>query len=179
MPNSLKVDTRNQRGKGIRRRVEPLSRIPGNWQEFLRVDENKIELFSFLAKKAILLETECQTISTHHQYVLFKQHRDVASLAPCTHEEADTRIMLHVADAAREGHNQITVRTVDTDILVLAIATTQKLSVTELWVAFRTGKNFRYFAAHEMSIDLGPDRCYSNAHVPCSYWLRHGGLVRW
>ena len=186
IPNSLKADTRNQWGECIRRRVEPLSRIPGNCQEFLRVDENKTELFSCLANKAILLETECQIISTHHEDVLFKQHRDVASLAPCTHEEADTRIMLHVADAVREGHNQRptvrtvpTVRTIDTDILVLAIATTQKLSVTELWVTFGTGKNFRYLAAHEISIALDPDRCYSNANVPCSYWLRHGVLVRW
>ena len=78
--------------------------------------------------------------------------------------------MLHVADAVREGHNQITVRTVDTDILVLAIATAEELSVSELWVAFGTGNNFRYLAAHEMSIALGRDRCYSNAHVPCSYY---------
>lgn len=161
MPNSLKADTRSKRGKGIRRRVEPFSRIPGNWKEFLRVDENKTELFSFLANQAILLETECQIISTHHQDVLFKQPRDISSLAPCTHEEADTRIMLHVADAVREGHTKITVRTVDTDVLVLAIATAHNLSVPELWVAFGTGKNFRYLAAHEMSIALGPDRCYS------------------
>ena len=130
IPNSLKADTRNQWGECIRRLVEPLSRIPGNCQEFLGVDENKTELFSFLANKAILLETECQIINTHHQDVLFKQPRDVASLAPCTHKEADTRIMIPVADAVRKGHNQITVRTVDTDVLVLAIATAQKRSVT-------------------------------------------------
>ena len=65
MPNVLEADTRNKRGKGIRRHVEPLSRIPGDWQEFLRVEENKTELFSFLANHAILLETECQIICQH------------------------------------------------------------------------------------------------------------------
>ena len=43
--NSLKSQTRSKRGKGIRRRVEASSSLPGNWQEFLRMDANKIELF--------------------------------------------------------------------------------------------------------------------------------------
>ncbi len=32
MRDSLKADTRTKRGRGIRRRVEPSSSIPGNWQ---------------------------------------------------------------------------------------------------------------------------------------------------
>ena len=70
--------------------------------------------------------------------------------------------MLHVADSVREGHNQITVSTMDTNVLVLAIATAQKLSITELWFAFGTGKNFRYLAAHEMLChERCHDRCYA------------------
>ncbi|KAJ8372691.1 hypothetical protein AAFF_G00280200 [Aldrovandia affinis] len=41
-PDSLKAHTRKRRGKGTRRRVEPSSSIPGNWQAFLRIDENKV-----------------------------------------------------------------------------------------------------------------------------------------
>ena len=33
-------------------------------------------------------------------------------LAPCSHEEADSRVMVHVADAANK-YNSITARTVD------------------------------------------------------------------
>ena len=51
--HSLKAGTRSKRGKGIRRRVEPASQVPGNWQAFLRINDNKIELFSFLARKII------------------------------------------------------------------------------------------------------------------------------
>ena len=29
----------------------------------------------------------------------------------------------------------------------------------ELWVAFGTGKSFRFIAAHEIAYTLGPDRC--------------------
>ena len=50
---SLKAETRTRRGKGIRRRVEPSNAIPGNWQEFLRINDNKTELFSFLARQPL------------------------------------------------------------------------------------------------------------------------------
>ena len=49
-PDSLKTETRLKRGKGGNRRVEPATRVPGNWYEFLRLKENKEELFAFLAQ---------------------------------------------------------------------------------------------------------------------------------
>ena len=52
-------------------------------------------------------------------------------------------------------------RTVDTDVVVLAVASAQWLDLAELWIAFDAGKKFRFFAAHEIAIGkvLGPDRC--------------------
>ena len=41
---------------------------------------------------------------------------------PCNHEEADTRMLLHAVHAARHGHTKVVLRTVDTDVLVLAIS---------------------------------------------------------
>ena len=48
--DSLKGAAREKRGKGIRRRVESRDSIPRNWQMFLRNDDNKTELFEFLAQ---------------------------------------------------------------------------------------------------------------------------------
>jgi hypothetical protein len=48
--NILKASTRAKRGSGQRRRVSDEALIPGNWQSFLRLDENKTELFEFLAE---------------------------------------------------------------------------------------------------------------------------------
>lgn len=45
-PDSLKSCTRDKRGSGVRRRVLPDTNIPGNWQSFLGVNENKTELFN-------------------------------------------------------------------------------------------------------------------------------------
>ena len=81
------------------------------------------------------------------------QDADTDFISPCNHEEADTRVIIHAFDAARKGSQKLLIRTVDTDILVLAIAYVERLGVQELWVAFGTGKKFRYLAAHEISQD--------------------------
>ena len=48
--DSLKGTARAKRGKGVRRHVVGKAALTGNWQNFLRIDSNKRELFSFLFK---------------------------------------------------------------------------------------------------------------------------------
>jgi len=79
-----------------------------------------------------------------------------AALSPCTHEEADTRILLHTANAVRNC--QIVLRTVDTDVVIMSIAAITKLHLQHLWVAFRTGQYFKYIPAHEKAASIGPQR---------------------
>ena len=102
LPESLKETTRQKRGRGVRRRVSGEIKIPNNWQAFLRIDENKTELFHFLAEFVVRQPTtEGKRIYvTDGQDVLTNpSHLDTTSLAPCNQEEADSRIFLHVADA--------------------------------------------------------------------------------
>lgn len=70
---------------------------------------------------------------------------DLGAVAPCSHEEADTRMLLHVAAAAYDGHRRIIVRTSDSDVVVLAVWTVTALGqrIDELWVALGAGRNFR------------------------------------
>jgi len=53
----------------------------------------------------------------------------------------------------------VSIHTVDTDVVILAVAAAGRLDVDGLWVAFATGKNFRYLALHEMAVALGPNKC--------------------
>ena len=129
-----------KRGKGVRRRVDASTNIPGNWQQFLRVDANKTELFSFLAKHVVNLSTDKKLVTTDGSAVLCNTSRDTSHLAPCDHEEADTRMMLHLADS-----------------VVLAVAAPSELEMQELWVAFETGQHFRYIAAHQIAASLGTE----------------------
>jgi len=54
---------------------------------------------------------------------------------------------------------EVSIRTVDTDVVVLAITSANLLNISELWIAFGAGKSFRFIAAHEITTALGPDRC--------------------
>jgi hypothetical protein len=115
-------------------------------------------LFSFLSLQIakLQIETGRQIIATYHKDVLCTRQRDTIGLAPCTQEEADTRIFLHVSDATKHGYRKVLIRTVDSDVLVLGIAAVQQLSIDELWVGFASGKSFRYLPTHE--------RCPSCTH---------------
>lgn len=44
----------------------------------------------------------------------------------------------HLKDAVSEGFQRILLRTVDTDVVVLAVAAAAKIEISELWVAFGT-----------------------------------------
>ena len=84
---------------------------------------------------------------------------DGRNLMPCTHEEADTRLLWHFADAVNRGSRKVCVRTVDTDIIVLAIATFEKVNPDELWVAFGTDTSFKYIAVHQLVNTIQPQMC--------------------
>ena len=91
------------------------------------------------------IKTSKQVITTHNSDVLCINYQDVKGLAPCIHEEADTRILLHLEDAVQQGQNKVSIRTVDTDVVVLAITSAQHLN--------------NDIAAHEIARALGPARC--------------------
>eukprot|EP00794_Sanderia_malayensis_P012478 gene12478-13761_t len=125
MRDSLKKTTREKRGSGERRKVTPCTRIPSDWKGFLRVSNNKDELFKLLATKVVSLKLSAgKTIfATHGENVLSSAEMpDMSSLSPCTHEEADTRMIIHAFDASLHGHRRTKIRSNDTDVVVLAVA---------------------------------------------------------
>lgn len=60
----LKATTRNKGGKGIQQHVKLDLKIPGNWETFLRVDENKEELFHFLADQLVSVEAVHEQVTS-------------------------------------------------------------------------------------------------------------------
>ena len=96
LPGSLENMTREWRGKGVQRLVGAVA-VPGQWQNFLYVDENKTELFSFLFTE-IIESFEDQTkelvVTLESGVLISPQRTHFESLAPCSHEEADGRMLL-------------------------------------------------------------------------------------
>eukprot|EP00745_Piridium_sociabile_P014857 TRINITY_DN21914_c0_g2_i3.p1 TRINITY_DN21914_c0_g2~~TRINITY_DN21914_c0_g2_i3.p1 ORF type:complete len:617 (-),score=120.53 TRINITY_DN21914_c0_g2_i3:145-1995(-) len=157
IPDSLKNSTRESRGKGRRRRVGSETTIPTNWSSFLRVDANKTELFNFLAYQVVTIESGKQIVTTRGPNVLTNHPIDICGLTPCNHEEADTKMIVHLTHAARY-HKKVLLRTVDTDVVALAVAAVHSLEMEELWVALGTGRHLRYIAIHEVAHALGPSK---------------------
>ena len=48
-----------KKGTGMRIRVEGRSKLPGNWHQVLREDENKTELFNLLSEKVTTETSWC------------------------------------------------------------------------------------------------------------------------
>ena len=122
--NSLKATARASRGLAIRRLV--------GWQAFLRSDLNKTELFRFLSEAVSSMTVEAGkqlVVTLDHDVVSVPELNNVSALSPCSHEEADTRMILHAADAAARGIKRICIKTVDTDVVVLAVAYNSTLHV--------------------------------------------------
>ena len=128
--------------------------VPHNWQEFLRDDKNKADLFELLAVHIATIQTEKKVITIYKESVMSANSCDKSSLAPCCHKETDTRIFMHVA--VNEGHHKIIIRTVDTDVVIIAVSIISTLNANELWVAFGTGRHLRYIPTHLIALSLGP-----------------------
>ena len=188
--DSLKGVARGKREKGVRRWVVGSVTMPRNWASFLRVNENKTEMFTFLsgvvydsfqlADKELLITKDDDVLRNPLQL-------DTSALAPCNHEEADTRIMLHAAHAACNGHKKNLICTVDTDVIVLAVTLACTLNEdAEVWVSFGTGKTFCCLAAHEIARALGPEKAQAlpmfHALTGCdtvSCFAGHGKRTAW
>ena len=160
LPGSLKDSAQSKRGKGIHRCIRVDTRIPGDWTAFLRVDENKEELFLYLAEQLTTIGTDHgEVLSTKHETVVFNNDRtDNAHLSLCRHEEAHMRLLLHATDTARRGYTKVMVCTVDIDVVVIAVAKNQYISLSELWIEFSVGKNLKYLPPHDISRSIGKEK---------------------
>ena len=161
--DSLKSHVRGIRGTGGRiHKVDNSTKLPRDWTAFLINDNNKTLLKSYLAKEVIsLLKNDDKTILfTTADSVLSASDRDnTTTLYPCNQEEADSRIFLHVEDAVKSGSSSITIRTNDTDVVVLAAAYASKRKV-QIYVSMGIGENnLRYIDATELAEKIGTEKC--------------------
>ena len=159
--DSLKGHTRQQRGSGSRVLVKDSTPIPQNWHNFLRVNQNKTDLYQYLSESIANLKVSdgMQIYSTCGNEVLSSHECIIEdNLAPCNHEEADSRLLLHAAHCVQNGHRRLLIRTVDTDVVVIAISTFHLISPDELWIAFGLGNHYRLIPIHELTKALGEDK---------------------
>ena len=129
--DNLKQQTHDKRGE----KQGPEIEITGNikalsgrvaWKMFLRVKANKTALYCFLADKLAAIESVVIFYATKKDYVVVNNdpfsgelNGSLHTLAPCSHPEADTRRFCHIMDAVQHGHQNVLIRTVDSDIPII------------------------------------------------------------
>ena len=86
---------------------------------------------------------------TYGDKLICKPERvDCSAVSPCSHEEADTRMLFHVAEAALQGCDTAIIRTVDTDVVVTCISLLPELGIEELWLSFGIGALHRHYVLY-------------------------------
>ena len=71
--DSLKSTNRSIRGQGVRRRVESGVKLPGDWNSFLSVEDNKTELFKYLAEQTTAIQDEGEEVLSTSDCSVFDQ----------------------------------------------------------------------------------------------------------
>ena len=139
--------------------MQPDVNVPTNWAEFLKIADNKTELFQYLGQQTVsIAENNKVVISTINDLsVSSSPDIDLSEISPCNHEEADTRLLLHCYDASKQDIRQVMIQTVDTDVVVLTLSMFKKMQLETRWIAFSSGKNFRYIPIHEIVESIGDE----------------------
>ena len=86
-------------------------------------------------------------------------------MGQCNHEEADTRIVVHVRHALEGGAQTVLVRTVDTDVVVILVGKFHDLLAynqhADIWVAFGMGRHYSFISVNRICSTLGESKSRS------------------
>ena len=127
--------------------------------------DGKYELFRFIGKELQrdTADLHYELLTTNADLVLSNKPTDMTALSPCHQEEADTQMMLHLYHAAGQGHSKAFLRTVDSDVVVLAINIFHQLRLSALWIGYGIGKTCKDIPIHHISqikcLDLNIVKC--------------------
>ena len=159
LDSSIKGATTEKQGAGLRCKVNPQTKIPLKWNDFLRDSSNKIELFSFLTNTAARQEVAdmIELYITSNESII--SIGNASSMPNCSHEEADTRIVVHLLHSVQMGNKKIFVKTVDTDMIVILLGNFEEISELcpdiDLWIAFGVSKYFALYSINAIYQETG------------------------
>jgi len=154
---SIKGMTRDKRGTGLRQRVTEDVRVPANFMGFLRDSENKEELNHLLvtAGSQLLIPTSKDLFITSSSSVIHVgSNADMKE--QCNHEEADSRIMVHLMNAIQQGTTSVKIRTGDTDVVVIVCGQYHRIDTVAIWIEFIASGKVTWINIAELCNSLGP-----------------------
>ena len=176
--------------RSIRRKIDSRDiPLPANWTKFMDLPENKTNLTYFISAQLMMEERKTHPTRNVITAAGFEEQTAVASsqesdvhLLQSSHEEADTRIILHAKAACRDGYERVIVSCRDTNVLVLLTHFAGQLS-QQLCMRAGTRQQMRYIAVH--NIELTP-RCRRTSYhthavtrgkTTCKWHEKHSALL--
>ena len=160
---SIKADTRVSRSAKRRKITRIIDgrgvRLPAVWQTFISLQKNKLNLIDFL-REQILVKAKALpanyevVVSGGDRFPAVSSSARVVSHLNSSHEEANTKIVLHCADANAQNFQRVVVCSRDTDVLLLLI---YHATAEEVWLSAGTTKEKIFVPVHTVqeSLDVG------------------------
>ncbi|XP_071812536.1 uncharacterized protein [Apostichopus japonicus] len=167
---SIKGAERKRRAASGSQRIKitkPDQPVPKQWKKYLANGFNKEQLVNFLFDSwSTYGEEDLKGISVYiahaEQCHLITASNGTTNIQEvpelhCTHEEADTRMLLHAKYASDMGSKDIVIKSPDTDVFIIGIAMSPKLESSKLY--FNTGKEEknRTISLQAIQLDLGEE----------------------
>ena len=137
------------------------TKVPNDWNQFLRDSENKDELNKFLAETitAHTFASGKQIFITHQEHVL-SNITSVENMVDCSHEEADTRMMIHLEHALSNGAQTIAIDSGDTDVLIIVLGLYHQLRAKYNFIdVILDFSEKRRFSIDTLAQGLGEAKC--------------------
>ena len=154
--DSIKEQTRENRGKSIRISVRKETPICRQFQDFMRHDANKTELFKMLPESMTHLDTGKTTIiatslenAAANTVQMCNHINYLSTLQECSHEEVDSCVLLHVFYASNKGLQKVLIVTFDTDVVINALYHFFSSKLEELWVEICVSQHRRWLPMHK------------------------------
>jgi hypothetical protein len=169
--SSIKQLERQRRGSSQKLIIGgPSTKLPKDFSSFMHNSDNKIQLISFLLRE---WQSHSYAKLLHNRTVYFVCEENCYSLSSVdgssvtvsiieslksSHEEADTRIILHslFAEQKHSGDGCLVIRSPDTDIFILLLAYAYSFQSTLLFDT-GSGNNRRIIPIKDIALILGKD----------------------
>ena len=132
------------------------------------------ELFAFLSLEVVrlpLAESNELYATDGSGVICSPVESYCARLSPCSQEETDTRLLLVPVEAVQNGCKNVAMLTVNTDVVMFAVASFSKTVPGQFLFAFGVASNCRYIAVHEIVFTMNPTKCLTlsqpHAFIAC------------
>ena len=77
----------------------------------------------------------------------------------CNQEETDTRLILDIFEAFRNGYKKLSMESSDTDTVIIALYHFFDLDIIEVWTKYGVGQQKRWPPIHEYANSLEKEIC--------------------